>query len=221
MARHAQAFTTPELLRVIRTFNAAASDARGSWQPSLPLELAFIDALQSPVVETQNLASLPPAPQPARPAPQPAADSRRSPQPPAPQPPAAPTLPAEPAPAAETAPAAPQVTHLAGPVWQQILDLVRQRNASLQALLSSSTARYLRGDMLILSFASDILKGRMEKPENMEITRRITSQVFQREMTVRCLVDTNKRDSVPPGVDDDGMVAAALRDLGGELVDIN
>ncbi len=48
MARHAQSFTAPELLRIIRAFNSAAVDTRGSWQPSLPLEMAFIEALEAP-----------------------------------------------------------------------------------------------------------------------------------------------------------------------------
>ena len=48
MAQHAQAFPVHELLRVIRTFNHAANDARVTWQPALPLELAFIESLGKP-----------------------------------------------------------------------------------------------------------------------------------------------------------------------------
>ena len=55
MARHAQSFTAPELLRIIRAFNSAAVDTRGSWQPSLPLEMAFIEALEAP--ETRSVSA--------------------------------------------------------------------------------------------------------------------------------------------------------------------
>ncbi len=48
MARHAQSFTASELLRMIRAFNSAAVEARGSWQPALPLEMAFVEALEAP-----------------------------------------------------------------------------------------------------------------------------------------------------------------------------
>jgi DNA polymerase-3 subunit gamma/tau len=48
MARHAQAFAVPELLRLIRIFNHAANEARAAWQPSLPLEMAFVEALEQP-----------------------------------------------------------------------------------------------------------------------------------------------------------------------------
>ncbi len=42
MARHAQALDNINLLRMIRNFNQAAVDTRGSWQPALPLEMAFV-----------------------------------------------------------------------------------------------------------------------------------------------------------------------------------
>jgi hypothetical protein len=37
---------------------------------------------------------------------------------------------------------------------------------------------------------------------------------------VRCFVATSGSSGLPPDVEGDGMVAAALRDLGGEVVDI-
>jgi len=45
-------------------------------------------------------------------------------------------------------------------------------------------------------------------------------QVLGAPITVRCVINTAKRTAIPTEVDDDGMVAAALRDLGGEIVDI-
>jgi DNA polymerase-3 subunit gamma/tau len=47
MVRQTQSFTPADLLRILRLFNSAAVDARGAWQPSLPLEMAFIEALES------------------------------------------------------------------------------------------------------------------------------------------------------------------------------
>jgi len=40
------------------------------------------------------------------------------------------------------------------------------------------------------------------------------------EVPLRCFVVSSRRGGMPPDVDSDGMVAAALRDLGGEIVDI-
>ena len=86
--------------------------------------------------------------------------------------------------------------------------------------LNSSTSRAMHGDHLTLSFASDVLRTKMEKPENLQLLRNALQQVFGSEIYIQCVVDTARRDTVPPGVDDNGIVAAALRDLGGELVDI-
>ncbi len=73
---------------------------------------------------------------------------------------------------------------------------------------------------MILGFASDVLKNQMNKRENLEIVERVFTQVLGRDISVRCVISTAKRTSIPPDVDSDGMVAAALRDLGGEIVDI-
>jgi hypothetical protein len=97
---------------------------------------------------------------------------------------------------------------------------VRRQNAKIYGLLNSCKAHYLQGNELVLNFASDVIRKRMEEPANLEVTQRAIQQVLQREVTIRCTVDMGKRDSIPSGVDNDGMVAAALRDLGGEIVDM-
>src|SRR5258708_29558462 len=48
MARQAERLEMPTLLRAIRAFNAAANDARGGWQPQLPLELAMVECGTTP-----------------------------------------------------------------------------------------------------------------------------------------------------------------------------
>ncbi len=45
MAEHSQAFSSKHLVDVIRIFNEAVGNIRGNWQPSLPLELAFIESI--------------------------------------------------------------------------------------------------------------------------------------------------------------------------------
>jgi DNA polymerase III subunit gamma/tau len=221
MARHAQAFPTSELMLVIRAFNAAAGEARGVWQPSLPLEMAFVEALEPPAAPENTPApalSSPSAQAPARPASRPASSPAKTSEVRRQEPSAAPPPPAE---GDSAAPAEGLSSQALTTAWQQVLGLIRQQNPGLHGLMSSSTGRTLRGDLLELSFASDVLKEKMEKPEHLELARRVLQQVFQREMAIQVVVDTAKRDTVPPGVEHDGMVATALRDLGGELVDIH
>ena len=64
MARHAQSFSAPELLRIIRLSTAPPVDARSSWQPSLPLEMAFVEALRSAWWLALRPKAAPPGPRP-------------------------------------------------------------------------------------------------------------------------------------------------------------
>ena len=103
---------------------------------------------------------------------------------------------------------------------RQLLDLVRRQNPTTYAVLNSCKSRYMRGNDLVLNFASDVIKEKMDQPESLEIVRSALAQIFERDVEIKCYVDTARRDAIPSGVDGDGMVAAALRDLGGELVDV-
>ena len=48
MQAHAKSFSTSDILRMIKSFNNAATDLRGGWQPSLSLELALAEVLDAP-----------------------------------------------------------------------------------------------------------------------------------------------------------------------------
>jgi ribosomal protein S12 methylthiotransferase accessory factor YcaO len=60
----------------------------------------------------------------------------------------------------------------------------------------------------------------MEREENLEAVVQALSQVFERDLFIECQVDATVRDAIPPEVENDGLVATTLRDLGGEIVDI-
>jgi hypothetical protein len=72
----------------------------------------------------------------------------------------------------------------------------------------------------MLGFASDILKNQMAKRENIELVERVISGIVGTPIEVRCTITSAKNTDIPSEVDDDGMVASALRDMGGEIVDI-
>ena len=98
--------------------------------------------------------------------------------------------------------------------------MVRKERPNLYGLLNSCQTRYLSGSVLTLGFASDILKNQMAKRENLETIQQVFSRVLGTEIDVRCAITTAKNNDIPTEVDDDGMVASALRDMGGEIVDI-
>lgn len=216
LARHALAFDLPHLLHTLRSFNQAASESRSIWQPALPLEIAFIEALLGPPTEQPALAGSAPTSLPASKASvgtRPHKEAAFSPAP-------APTNAQDQSAPDDTPPAEPSATQELAQNWQKLLAQVRQVSPTAYGMLNSCLSYYLRGDELTLNFATDILKQKMEKPENLEPVIRALGQMLQREIQVRCKVDASRRESIPAGVDSNGMVAAAVRDLGGEIVDM-
>lgn len=204
MKAQAEKFTSDQLIRDIGLFNRAATDMRGAWQPSLPLEVAVIEACQNE--EEEN-----PEPSPVRQSHNTARSTLASGSETAQQQKETPS---------EDTGQENQATQALNKNWQTILSLVRQKSPNTYGLLNSCRTRFVSGKEVILGFASDILKNQMSKKENLALVQSVVSQVMQQEFTVRCVIHLARRTEIPPGVDDDGMVAAALRDLGGEIVDI-
>jgi hypothetical protein len=104
--------------------------------------------------------------------------------------------------------------------WRQVRAVVRQTSPSTEGLLNSCRPLGIKDGILYLGFDSDLVKAKMEKAESAEITRQALAQVFGMDVNFRCIVSAGKKATLPPDVDSDGMVATALRDLGGEIVDI-
>ena len=76
--------------------------------------------------------------------------------------------------------------------------------------------------MLYLTFAIDLLKTKMEGNDHLENTRRAVQVVTGLDYPVRCIVSgvkaTGDQDKLK--IDSDGMVSTALRELGGQVVDV-
>ena len=215
IARHAQGFEVAGLLSVIRTFNHAANDARSAWQPALPLEMAFIESMKTTASESVESAPIkeevqkPKTVQTVRQAPSEELQKTVAPEPEARQ-----------ADQSEADSAEGAVTlKLVRDNWESLLGTIRQQNPQTEALLRSSRLLGVKNGAVYFGF-SEVLKTRMEKSENMEIALQVFQEVLKAEVPIRCVVSTGQAGKLPPDVDGDGMVAAALRDLGGEIVDI-
>lgn len=204
MKNQAERFSSSKLIRDIGLFNRAASDTRGAWQPSLPLEVAMIEACQNGGETASEPSPAKPIPKAVKSAPASSSDEANQ----------------QGQSLTKDAGQENQATQALNRHWQTILSLVRQKSPHTYGLLNSCRTRFVSGREVILGFASDILKNQMSKKENLTLVQSVVSQVMQQELTVRCVINLAKRTEIPPEVDDDGMVAAALRDLGGEIVDI-
>jgi DNA polymerase-3 subunit gamma/tau len=199
MAAHAQALEAPELLRIIKAFNQAANESRGNWQPSLPLEMAFVEALEPPPMpEVVPTTAAPQSADAAKPAPVKKEHASK------------------PQKAAKAS--APQAQDTLRKSWAAALEILKAKNPNVAALLNSSKMQEMRGGVLHVGFASEVLKDKMEKKEHLDLVLEAVRQSFGKDLEVRGFISTNKPGSLPPDVDSGGMVATAVR-LGGEIVD--
>jgi DNA polymerase-3 subunit gamma/tau len=215
MQAHARSFTTGEVLRMMKAFNNAATDLRGGWQPSLSLELAFAEVLDAPNAPApQSAASSPAAtphqtkPQPDKPAPVSQTESK----------PDSSALSGAggvvEAPAEKDAISAGEIIK----AWKRMSSILPKGQANLSALMNSVRMIDVQGKTLILGLASDVLISKIDKPDQIEIIRKLIKDEFGVEMAIRCVV-TNAKGKIPPNVPQDGMVATAIQH-GGEIVDM-
>jgi DNA polymerase-3 subunit gamma/tau len=212
MEKHAQSLGTADLLRVIRAFNHAGNEARTSWQPALPLEMAYIEACQAGAQVDADIVKAGPA-EPKVPSARPTISASVHKTQAVEKEPA--SSPLDPPSSTES-----ETAQALDSQWPQVLSLVRKKNPNTYGLLNSCRSRSLNGRVLTLGFASDVLKTQMSKKDNLDLVQKVLAEVSGIEINVHCVINTVKRTAIPDDLDHDGMVAAALRDLGGEIVDI-
>ena len=219
MQSHARSFSTSDVLRMMKAFNNAATDLRGGWQPSLSLELALAEVLDAPNVSAQ----LPAAPPQTKPQPAPVSQTESHPQTSSPgggtsgpQDVLRATVEAE-----TPRPGVDKVAVSAEDVikaWKHLSASLPKAQANLSALLNSVRMIDMQGKTLILGLASDVLVSKIDKPDQIEVVRKLIRDQFGVDVNVRCIVTTAK-GRIPPNVPQDGMVATAIQH-GGEIVDM-
>ncbi len=205
MAAHAQAFGTAELLAFLRNFNRAAAEARNAWQPALPLEMAFVESLGGP------------APEPVQPS-RATSTPKKNPVPAQSRPTTYVHDSASVEESAQTAPVEKEMPNEIYQHWERILKMVREQNPQTQALLNSCSPLGVKGNALVLGFNGEFAKSKMETGENITILQKVMESVLGKAMSVLCVV--SQGGELPLDIDQDGMVATALRDLGGKIVDV-
>ncbi len=214
MAAHARRMEISQILSLIQLFTRSANETRAAWQPALPLEMAFIEGLDTfknaPAPTKTEISSRTPAiksqlPRAPEKQPEPVVSDQKS---------------------VSAADPLKDSTNQGLTIkqindqWRQVLKLVGEQSRQTQALLNSCKPYGFKDGCLYLGFNGDFAKSKMEKEGNLEIAQKALSQVMGTAIAVRCMVITGQKGDLPPDVDGDGMVATALRDLGGEIVDI-
>ncbi|HNS62381.1 MAG TPA: hypothetical protein PKK96_15375, partial [Anaerolineales bacterium] len=199
MQAHAKSFSTSDVLRMMKAFNNAAADLRGGWQPSLSLELALAEVLDSPTESP-----LPVAPRQTKPKVESAPRTATQPQV---------EKEAESHPQEKSAVSAGDVIK----AWKRMSASLPKAQANLSALMNSVRMIDAHGSTLILGLASDVLVSKIDKPDQIEAIQKLIKDEFGADVSVRCVV-TNAKGKIPANVAQDGMVATAIQH-GGEIVD--
>lgn len=216
MQAHARSFTTSDVLRMMKAFNNAATDLRGGWQPSLSLELALAEVLDAPNEPAPTPAPLSSQGGPPQTKLQPAAvpQTESKPQPSAPSGATSAVEAQAPGPAEKDVVSAGEIIK----AWKRMSSALPKGQANLSALMNSVRMIDVHGKTLILGLASDVLISKIDKPDQIDVIRKLIKDEFGVEMAVRCVV-TNAKGKIPPNVPQDGMVATAIQH-GGEIVDM-
>jgi hypothetical protein len=105
--------------------------------------------------------------------------------------------------------------------WARIKAQVKKSRTQTEALLNSCRLLGIKDGVLVLGFSTELLKGKMENGNNLALTEKALEQVLGAKLPIRCVIASGKTGGIPEDItiEEDGMVAAALRDMGGEVVD--
>jgi DNA polymerase-3 subunit gamma/tau len=243
LEEQAAAFSPRMLARAVRLFNQAAAEAKGGWQPQLPLEMAFIEAMLPPEPESagpraQSARDIPPAPPPARHAtsspkskPAPARSASTGPSPPTTK--VQELEPAYSRPAPGDGSLTPETLRSR---WPEFLNALRPHNLSLEALMRSCEPVAVEGDVVLLGFTHNFHRGKVEEEHNKRLVEEVLSSLVGQQYRVRCVLAGQGRAATPPQrapsepaprksrpsaeqiMAEDPVVRAAVEDLGAQIV---
>ena len=256
MGSQAERFSPRALIRAVRAFNEAAVEAKGGWHPQLPLEMAFVEATlpaeAAPVERGQDPESSSPrssSPRPKQRSSSPSSQSSLRPKRKAetPSPATSQANSASKTRESETGyavaerseePLTPQKLRQR---WSDFLNILRPQNLSLEALVRSSAPVRIEGDVIVLGFAHNFHRGKVEEDRNRCLVEDAFSDLLGRRYRVRCVLtkeeehqvhqeaessassaegngsEQSKGSSVP-SLEDDPLVRSAVEDLGAEII---
>lgn len=231
MRQRATQIPANQLVRAIRLFNQAAFELRTSAHPTLPLEMAWVEALMEEAPTVGKPPTPTSSPVPARTLATPSADPSSAPSPPAPtavKPPSSPPLPL--ARASATPSADPVVTsnsvapaltlQVVQSQWTNILARVKQSNRNAEALLRSAAEPIgVDGDVIVLGFQYQVHAEKFEKEKRWkETVERALGQIFQRPCRVKCMLTPERAKR--KAVEQDPLIQAAMSQ-GGQITQIH
>jgi len=242
LSDQAESFPLPMLINTINLFNRAAHlPQQMSWQPALPLELALTEALEEhPRSEADDETFIQRPAGKVRPSLSPTGSFRQplsNPQtttqkvtPPFQSKNTGSTPLKQPVVNSQN-PGKSAAIKVAGDIenedlkkilqqWLNIKAAVKIISPETAALLTSSKLVSMHNKMLLLGFASDLLKTKMENNRHIELTRQKIKEIAQVDIPIVCTVVNINDKTITENlqIDRDGIVGTALS-MGGKIVD--
>lgn len=225
MSERAGQFSAEQLVRVIRLFNQAAFELRSSAHPTLPLEIAFVEAtLEEPAIAHTPVPSAPVSAPP--PTPRPASKPGVTPKPverssqvlyqketPAQVPPSV-------VDEASGSHATGLTLELVQSSWDRVLKRVRPFNKTVAALLHDSELIKVEDDLIYLGFYyqshADIFE---KKQDNKTVLEKALSEELRQKCRVKCVLSPKKAKL--KAVQEDPLIKAAVNQLGAQITEIH
>jgi len=213
----AERISTSALVQVIKQFSRVEADLRGGWQPQLPLELALVEGIVGSAGETMGppvAAAQTPAvlESPAAFLANPEPVDVTSPQPPVEQAVIG----------VQNQDAAPEELSLQDVCkhWPQVLENVRARDRSVQALLNSTQPAEVENGTLTLHVAHEFARDKLSQGRARRLVEEVLSQVLGQSCHIEYVVVDSSVDGGPIESNDtwdDDPVVRAARQMGAEV----
>ncbi|MBI5304467.1 MAG: DNA polymerase III subunit gamma/tau [Chloroflexi bacterium] len=206
MTERSKQFTPEQVLRAIRLFNQAGVELRSSAHPTLPLEMAFVEATHE-----ERVAAIA--------APVPVTPPRVTPPPPKPRAKPAATESAPDVSSATSTPIALSMETLQQN-WTRILQYVRQYNKVAEALLRDAEPIKVEDTVVTLGFRYDQHAERFEnQAKGKPIIEKAFESVFKQKCRVKCVLSPKKAQL--KAVQDDPLIRSAVNQWGAEITKIH
>jgi DNA polymerase-3 subunit gamma/tau len=228
MTLQAQQFSLEDLVDTIRIFSQAALDVKGSAQPQLPLELAFVEAILAR--QPENLSASPSEQAPRREDHKPAEEATAE--------------EAEATPAADDEPGPPQSTsekevaraNASAPAlepvgdaaldalqerWSEVVTEVNRENPHIAAIVRDCPPVSFQDDALTLKARSHFHKEKLESDRARTLVEEAIGKMLGRRCRVASILASEKANNNPKkkdlqGLSEDPVIKAGL-ELGGEI----
>jgi DNA polymerase-3 subunit gamma/tau len=219
MERQAKHFSVGGLVHTIRTFSEATLDVKGSTQPQLPLELAFVEALLGEEPDARNNAA-----KRATETSKPSTTGERRRTPALADPPARP-LPETPSAESVARPntdgSRQGLEGLLG-AWSEVVAGIKRSSRNVAAIVISCPPVALDGDLVTLHAPSRFHREKLESDQAKKLVEQVVSEVVGERYRFRCVTTpetpgTDATEADLQSLTEDPVIKKAVIDLGAEI----